>query len=272
MLANARASIKMLAFIITVSFYMLSSALVYPLTWWNRFKCRQILAQVISFYSKIGLRFLGIQVRGSLPSVEQSFIVCNHLSYLDVLIISSKIPSCFVTSLEIKRTPFLGQLCELGGCLYVDRQNRQNLSQEVTMLAQGLQAGLNICVFPEGTSTNGESVLRFKRPLFRAAVEAQAPVLALSLNYISLNNEPVKIGNRDYLFWYGEISFLPHLWSLLKQKTVLVELKVAGTLMNYQDPVTLSERTQELVAANYRPITGDSRLPLSPVSYPVLSP
>lgn len=253
---NIRASIKLALFILTVSAYLATSALFYPLTFVNPFFARKFLTRVISFYCRIGLWFMGVKVEmeGSEVIAPNSFLVCNHLGYLDVLVLASKVNACFVTSLEMRRTPFLGQLCEMGGCLYVDRKSRANLSREVSMLTEALGSGLNVCVFPEGTSTDGSALLRFKRPLFKSAIDAKRPVQTLCLNYYLVGEESVSDKNRDSIFWYGDMTFMPHLWSFFQNKSVTVSLNVGTVVEGVEDYTLLSLISHDLVEAAFRPI------------------
>jgi 1-acyl-sn-glycerol-3-phosphate acyltransferase len=138
----------------------------------------------------------------------------NHLSYLDVLVLGSQFPAAFVTSKEIQMTPFLGHICRLAACVFVDRQRRTNLLGEIQEITAALENGLNVMIFPEATSTNGEQILRFRRPLFAAAAAAQRPVVPFCINYRDLDGIPVTQQNRDTVCWYGDMSFLPHLWRL----------------------------------------------------------
>lgn len=217
-----------------LSFFGLAIALItssMPFYFWARFqryKSRRALAKLVSFHSKLALKLFGINVRYSgVPSSKGrkgSLLVCNHLSYIDVLILSAIRPACFVTSVEMKETFFLGQLCEAGGCLYVERRNKENLNKEILDITQALESGVDVVVFPEATSTNGEEVKRFKIPLFRAAINSGASIIPFAINYTAINNRPISHFNRDLVCWYGTMSFLPHLWALVNQSSVSVEV------------------------------------------------
>lgn len=267
LIKNIRASFKLVLFMITVSAYLVTSLIFYPLTFVDAFYARRFLTRVISFYCRIGLWFMNVKVENSGGQViaPNSFLVCNHMGYLDVLVLASKVNACFVTSLEMRRTPFLGQLCEMGGCLYVDRKSRSNLSKEVYMLTSALKSGLNVCVFPEGTSTDGSGILRFKRPLFKSAIEAESSVQTLCLNYTHVNGVKVDETSRDTLFWYGDMTFLPHLWSLFQNKSVVVDLNVGEVIRGVEDYTELSILAHDLIEEKYQVITSDS--PTEEVDY-----
>lgn len=239
-LSTLRASLKMALFTLTLCSYFLISSVLSVLSKLYPSMTKKPTLNLIGAYAKFCLRFMGIEVKAQgLQQMPHGLIVCNHLSYIDVLILAALKPACFVTSVEIKETPVLGQICQLAGCLFVERRSRQNLSQEVAELSYALKTGIPVLIFPEGTSTNGEEVLRFRRPLFQAALDAQVPVVALSLNYLELDGAYVNKHNRDKICWYGEMSFLPHLWSFFQARKLVAQVNVCevfqeGSLEEYQ--------------------------------------
>ena len=105
--------------------------------------------------------------KGAIPTRHPNYlIVSNHLSYLDVLAMISVLNTRFVTSMEVKHAAGLGWITDQAGCLYVERRSRKNLKTEINEISKALEGGFYVVVFPEATSTNGDGVLRFKRPLF----------------------------------------------------------------------------------------------------------
>jgi 1-acyl-sn-glycerol-3-phosphate acyltransferase len=211
-------------------------------------------------YCRVGLWVLGVKVNPigleNRDAQANALLVGNHLSYLDVLVLSSQLPVGFVTSVEIRETPVLGKMCEVAGCLFVERRNRSNLRGEVAELSEGLKAGLNVAIFPEATSTNGAQILRFRRPLYLAAVEAKVPVVPFCLNYRSIGGQGVNVVNRDCVFWYGDMDFAPHLWALTGSGGVKVDLHFLKPLAisGVEDPTELAERTQKMVETVFLPV------------------
>ncbi len=167
----------------------------------DRWKRIRRLTQLVSDYARWGRFVIGIKVNwvDLDPEVfnDNYLIVSNHLSYVDIFVLGSRVPGCFVTSVEIKETPFLGQVTSLAGCLFVERRNKINIHQEIKDLTQGLKNGLNIFIFPEATSTNGETVIRFRRPLLNSAIDAKKKILPLVLNYRKIDENPIGLHNRD---------------------------------------------------------------------------
>ena len=81
-------------------------------------------------------------------------------------------------------------------------------------------------LFPEGTSSNGDGVLKFKGAIFGAAAVSNAPVQPLCIRYRKVNSENVCHKNRDRIYYYGDISFFPHLLGLFSLKSIEVSLSI----------------------------------------------
>lgn len=222
---------------------------------------RSFQNRLIVRLAKIALAVLGVKVtfenEGNWRTDQNYLAVSNHLSYLDILIYASWQPMCFVSTVEVRNTPVLGQLAAAAGCIFVERRNRENIKQEVETIGNILRDGHNMIFFPEGTSTNGTSVLPFKRPFFAPALAANKPVLPCVIQPLAIDGQPVTSANRDLLCWYGTMDFAPHLLALAGLGTVQVLVKVLPEI-----PVSATTEREELVQkaqtaiqAAYQPIT-----------------
>lgn len=213
-------------------------------------KFRSKVIYVMSMYCSWGLKLAGVQVKKQGIKNDMKFMVANHLSYLDILVIASQFPTTFVTSVEIRETPFLGLITKLGGCLYVERRNKFSLSSEIQEITESLQKNIPVTVFPEATSTNAESVLRFKRPLFQASLDAQTPVSPICLNYLKIDGASFNRGNRDTICWYGDMDFIPHLWNLMGKRKIIVELCLLREIPT-EEPTQLAEKSHNIISTNF---------------------
>lgn len=233
----------------------LSGALgIIPVRRWRLQKWRSHLH---SFFCGLGIWLIGVKTNkiGNFDSTKNYLVVSNHLSYLDILIIASHVPSCFVTSVEIRDTPVLGVITRWAGCLFVERRNKQNLGHEISELTDGLANGLNVAIFPEATSTNGEQVLRFRSPLYTSAIEAGREVLPICINYRAINGEPVTLKNRDHVYWYGDMPFFSHFMNLTSLKSVEVDLEFLPVVYKSEmnSPKEVAQYTHSLVEQRFVP-------------------
>jgi len=154
------------------------------------------------------------------------FIVSNHLGYLDGIVLGSLFPVIFVTKRQVKRWPVIGQLLTLLGTIFVDRENKNDILRVVNRICKTLRQKANVLVFPEGTSTNGEKLLPFQSAFFAAPLTAHAAVVPVTLTYKLIDQQPVSAVNRDRIYWYGDMSFAPHLWDLLGANRIEVSVKI----------------------------------------------
>lgn len=243
---------KIPAFIITLLSYITISVLG-ELIITNPVKKKKFFSKMTSLGSKLGLYILGIHVNVCGKSVTQQIKpvlqVANHMSYLDVLILSSICPSLFITSVELQNTFFLGLMARLGGSLFVERRSKTKLLQEIDRIVSVLRNGSNITLFPEGTSSNGEKVLPFKGALFLTAKRSNVEIQPVCIKYLTINGKPVGPSNRDSVFYYGDIVFFPHILKLLLVKRIEVEV-------TYFDPIKTDDKDRkELVDISYAKIS-----------------
>lgn len=154
-----------------------------------------------------------VNVRGSLP--ERGLIVANHLSYLDVLVLSATLPCVFVSKKEIQDWPLFGTFARRSGTLFLDRKRRGAVGGVAGQMRDVLAAGLPLIFFPEGTSTNGDTVLPFKTSLFEPVTELGCPVAAAAISY-TMSGGSV----RDEIHWWGTMTLAPHLLNVFGKRRI----------------------------------------------------
>lgn len=180
---------------------------------------------------KLALKFLHVRTKsfGLTAWPKGSLFVGNHLGFLDVLCFASQGPTLFVTSMEMRETPLLGYLTELGRYIYVERRNRTKILSEKNAIASHLKKGFNVVLYPEGTSIDGIKVLPFKRTLLLAATDAGAPFIPFAINIPRINGRYPSRKTADAVCWYGDTGFALGLWRLLNLRSVELEFHYASS-------------------------------------------
>ncbi|MDC7810999.1 1-acyl-sn-glycerol-3-phosphate acyltransferase [Sphingomonas koreensis] len=107
-----------------------------------------------------------VQVIG-IPLRRDVFYISNHLSWIDILALGGASGTAFVAKAEIGETPVVGWLASLNRTVYVKRENRMGVAEQINQLRDALTDNWAIAVFPEGTTTDGRSLLPFKTPMLR---------------------------------------------------------------------------------------------------------
>ena len=198
------------------------------------------------------------------PTLDTNYLyVGNHLGFVDIFAVSSLIPVLFITSQEMRETPVLGTLCELAGCLFVERRRRSQIMNELGTLADALREGFNIVLYPEATSTNGEKVLPFKKTLLTAAAHANRPIQPGVVNFLEIDGEAYSTKTRDRVCWYGDMTFVEAIWGTARAKNIVVEVEFLPpfTATPEMDRAYIAEQVHSAVKAHYRPPAPYSELP-----------
>ena len=187
------------------------------------------------FYHRIVLRVMGIKldIRGRPSRKRPCIYVSNHSSYLDIEILGALIRGSFVAKSEIGDWPFFGTLAKLQRTVFVDRR-RSQAGKHKTAIEERLAAGERLILFPEGTTSDGNRVLPFKRALFATAQQKVGgnPVMVqpISIAYSGFSNLPMDRDMRPVYAWYGDMDLLPHVWDMLKAGTATVVVQFHPTL------------------------------------------
>jgi 1-acyl-sn-glycerol-3-phosphate acyltransferase len=234
-------------------------SLVLRLFLWNERQWRRLSMRLLRRMCRILLKLLNIQVivEGAeglaFVGAERLLVVPNHLSYLDVIIIQSFLPTVFVTSREIEETPVLGQITRAAGCIYVERRHKWSVLRDINQLASLLDDGFNVTVFPEGTTTDGETLLPFKSTLLESALRSRARVLPLCIRYERPDGSRLDLAQCDFIAWYGDRKFFPHLKRLMSLKSINVRLSLLGPIPIRSQPCRkrVTCHAQRLIEARY---------------------
>ncbi|HTV63289.1 MAG TPA: lysophospholipid acyltransferase family protein [Verrucomicrobiae bacterium] len=160
------------------------------------------------------------QVSGPIPS--RGLLISNHLSYLDILVISSITPAVFVAKREVKFWPVLGLCAQMAGTLFVDRTRKLQVVEMNKEIGEALDAGVLVVLFPEGTSSNGQSVLPFKSALLEPAAQSAHPLFVGCIQY-SLNDGDAG----DEICYWGDHTFFPHMLNLMGKQTIRAAVRFA---------------------------------------------
>ncbi|MGE0633889.1 MAG: lysophospholipid acyltransferase family protein, partial [Pseudobdellovibrionaceae bacterium] len=182
------------------------------------------------------------------------------MGFMDILSMASIMEGVFVTSQEMKETPVLGKICEMGGCIFIERRSREQIPNEIRVLGNHLKENLNIILFPEGTSGDGSRILPIKKSFVLAGQGTGKNILPVVINYKKINGKiPMSHQFRDYLCWYGDMGFGSTFWKMTEIESVDVDLVFA-------DPIIVTEESDRKVAAAHVQNFFEDKF--EPVTYP----
>lgn len=219
-------------------------------------KAAGITALLAMLWAQACCSVLGIRVAlsGNYQGFKLGFIVCNHISYLDILVIGGIRPSVFVSKIEVKKWPLLGWLAILANTIFIDRQSKKGASDALIKMERRLKGNVNIIVFPEGTTTDGSHLKRFKSTLFDLPVKMDMPVIPVSLKYTHINGKQIEPDEMDAIAWYGDMRLIPHLWNLLGIREIKAALHFNSEINAASDAVSISEKRKILSKEAYKSV------------------
>ena len=178
------------------------------------------------YYHRTLSHLLGVRIilEGPVPTTP-TLLVSNHVSWLDIPILSSVMPLSFIAKREVGGWPMFGWMAKLQRCVFVNRESRHSTGKSSVEITKRLHAGDTLVLFPEGTSNDGNTVMPFKSSYFGAAENLDVPVVPITVAYLSNYNLALTKRQRPSFAWYGGMDLLPHLWESLKAGPIEVSIQ-----------------------------------------------
>ena len=180
--------------------------------------------RAIQIWSRRVLASCGVDmaVYGGLPSEEHGqMLICNHISWLDIMAINAAFPGRFVAKNDVTKWPLIGYLATQARTVYVARsKGTGGNSEKIRNVTRALKDGDTVTLFPEGTSSEGRTILPFKTSFFQAAADAQVPLVPVLCRYPN----PDGSSPNPHTAYYSDISLWQSICMVIRQKQSRVEL------------------------------------------------
>jgi len=211
-------------------------------------------ARVLHAWAGVVARSLGarMEVRGE-PPRPPFFLVSNHLSYVDIVLLAAQLPCVFVAKAEVASWPAFGAICRSVDTLFIDRENKRDIPRVTGRIEEILRDGRGVIIFPEGTSGRGDRVLRFKPSLLETAARTGLPVSYASLHYETPAGCPPA---GELVCWFGGAGFLSHVLRLLQLPWFRGTVTFGERPISGGDRKSLATRLHAAVEQSFRPVEG----------------
>ena len=204
----------------------------------NRWEIISRLTRSLTFLLRTILN-IKVTVIGDVGELERGgyVIISNHLGYVDGFVLGSIFSVVFVSKREVKKWPVIGQWTTLCGTIFINRQRKDQVQSVVEEISRKLREEANILLFPEGSATNGEQMLPFQTAPLAAPLRNRSIIVPVTLTYKSVDDKPVSEANRDLIYCYGDMDFVPHFWKLLSLRSVEVIVTIQPKIecFRYED-------------------------------------
>ena len=192
----------------------------------RRPRTRAARAEWLHSFAAMLLRNLGIAFRrrGTYPA--SGVVISNHMGYLDIMAFSALARCVFVSKSEIASWPLIGWMTTMSGTVYVQRGRGGSANRAKAHLAAVAGENVPIVFFPEGTSSDGSSILPFRSGLLYDCIEAGQPITAAFIRYrlTRPNNSPDAASHLPY---WDDTPITRHAFRLLALRGIEVEISFA---------------------------------------------
>lgn len=203
---------------------------------------------ILRVWSTQLLEIMNVKVTDA-PKVHEisaGMVVANHISWLDVCVLNTVVPTRFVAKAELKDWPIIGWLCGRAQTLFIERGKARAAARINLEVVKQIKEGFQFSVFPEGTTTDGSYVAPFHSSLLQPAVDAGVMVQPLALTYFDCNGERSKVAP-----YIGEMTFVQSLWKILATTSIQVQLVATPALNAAElDRRELALAAQEQIASS----------------------
>jgi 1-acyl-sn-glycerol-3-phosphate acyltransferase len=203
-------------------------------------------------WARAFVRISGMRVEVlGVPPRSPFFLVCNHLSYTDVPAIRSILEGVFVAKGEMESWVLAGRIVRDMGTIFINRQNRRDIPRAGAKIIERLENGEGVIVFPEGTSTKGETILPFNSSFLEFAAQRDLPVSYASITYKTESDSPTAA---ETVCWWDEKTFGEHLWYLFQVKRFTAVINFGTEPVQNPNRKELAKTLQAKVNENFIPV------------------
>ena len=208
--------------------------------------------QRIQWWAAGLLRAVGaqLQVTGVQPRAGATLLIANHISWLDIAAIHAAAPRArFVSKADVLRWPLLGWLIRNAGTLFIERDRKRDAVRVVHAMAQALQDGDAVAVFPEGTTGTGPELLPFHANLLQAAIATGTPIQPVVLRF-SDATQPFS----PAVLYIGETTLLQSIWRVVCARGLCAHVELLPPVATtHADRRALAAHLRSLLAARLTP-------------------
>jgi 1-acyl-sn-glycerol-3-phosphate acyltransferase len=196
----------------------------------------------------LGIFQMRLSVLGAEHLEDAHYLMAaNHISWIDIHVINAFKPHYFVAKSEVASWPIFGWMAKQLGTLFIERGKSNSIRNMIQEIAEQLSQKA-ICIFPEGTSTDGWQVAPFKPNLFEAAIVASTPVYVLAIQYFDLQTGKKTTAPA----FIGDMGLVDSMWNLICSPPICAQISISEKLPALKDRKALAELSQSLITAQLR--------------------
>jgi 1-acyl-sn-glycerol-3-phosphate acyltransferase len=191
-----------------------------------------------------------IEVEGT-PPAPPFFLVSNHLSYSDIPVYASVLDTTFVSKAEVKDWPVMGFMARTLGIIFVNRSRKRDLSRVNKEISEQVNERQGVVLFPEGMTSPGDKVLRFRPSLLEHAAAEKIEVSYAAIRYETSNGD---VPAHQSVCWWGRTPLHKHLFMLASNRSIHVQVTFGKNRIKMNDRKLLAQKLHQRVEELFLPV------------------
>lgn len=211
--------------------------------WRNR--CLQIWGRIA-----LGCLSIKVEIKGKVPE-PPFFLVCNHLSYIDIFIFYYCLKTTFVSKAEVKHWLVVGLMARSLGVIFINRKRKRDVFRVNTIISSKINKNQGVVLFPEGRTSAGDRVFPFLPPLLQHPAIEGLDVHYAAIRYqTGEEDEPAS----QSVSWWDEVSLLPHMIRLASNRSIKAQVTFGEDKIRGNDRKLLAAELQKKVESIFVPM------------------
>lgn len=191
------------------------------------------------------------------PPEAPFFLVSNHLSYMDIILLYTCLDCVFIAKQDMRRWPAIGFLAHAMSTIWVNRESRRDAVRVLHEIDRAVGSGDGVVLFPEGTTSAGEGMLPLKAALLDWAARREYPVHCAVIRYRTADAAPPA---HLAVSWWGDMPFGPHAVALARLRRFDAEVTFLPNPVRAVERTALAEMAREQMLRHFVPTVTPERL------------
>lgn len=225
---------------------------VVPIKWLDVAAERRARAALLKFWGRVTFFIIGAHVRiEGRPPNAPFFLVSNHLTLLDIVMLSAGAGAAFVSRDDVETWPVIGYMAKKMNTIFIDRGNARDTMRVNELIGRALDSGLGVAVFAESRCGKGDAVLPFKAPLLQPVVQLGMPVYFATINYSTPPGAPPPAWA---IVWREGVSFGQYCIDVLRLPGFSATIHFGSEPIAAPDRKILADKLWHAVKEKYEPM------------------
>ena len=252
-------SVTLCVYTIFITGYGLLKILNQPVDKWRNYTLRT--------WGKLAAKSLSIsvEVEGT-PPEPPFFLVSNHLSYVDIIVLFSRLNTTFVAKSEVAYWPVIGFIARTIGVVFIDRTRRSDVARVNTEISSSVTDKRGLTLFPEGTTSPGSEVLRFRAGLLDYPARSDLGAHYCAISY-STDNQNGEDNAFRVVSWWGDSELHTHIIRMAKEKSIKATIAFGDTVVREDDRKFLAKKLHQKVSDVFTPMCSPDDTEFEPLKF-----